>query len=198
MRRSTIAILLGVVLIGIVLITVFWPSAPETPPQPAVATAPAPASGVTAAAPAPSTPSKTASYEYPSVAEVTAVLPDDKTQAKRSDGAPYAPIKFTPSSANATLKVHVLANFYSDKDTEAVVAGFRKDEPTAIYLKSIAVPAEKRTILEDDFTTPAKVAGPIDFEFRVGPAKPGSGLLFNGPRGASPIPVSSATISESN
>jgi hypothetical protein len=186
MRRSTIAIILGVVLIGIVAVTVLWPSAPESPP-PTAAVAPAPP---TASA------SRTVGAQYTGTPELTAVLLADKAQAKPSDGAPYAAIKFTPSSANATLKIHVVANFYSDKDSEAVLAAFRKDDPTAIYVKSVVVPAGKRATIEDDFTTPAKAAGPIDFDFRVGPTKPGP-VLFNGPRDANPAPVSSATIGES-
>ena len=186
MRRSTIAIVLGVVLIGIVAITVLWPSAPEAPP---------PTAAVAPAAP-PASANKTVRVEYKGIPDLTFVLPADKAQAKPTDGATYASIKFTPSSANATLKIHVVANFYSDQDSEAVLAAFRKDDPTAIYVKSIAVPAGKRATIEDDFTTPAKVAGPVDFDFRVGPAKPGP-VLFNGPRDANPAPVSSATIGES-
>jgi hypothetical protein len=138
----------------------------------------------------------------PAVVPLHAVLPDNTQDARPTDGASFAGVSFVAQSPDSILTIHVAAAASAAEANELVVAVFRAGEPKALKIVNQPIAPNTRQAVEFSFRARAGAAGllgalgPIAFDFRIGPGRPGT-ITFNGPDGvAAPGFATSVSISD--
>jgi hypothetical protein len=126
---------------------------------------------------------------------LTKILPADPAQARSSDGVAFYSASFQALNAGEIARVRVSAAASASEPNVAVVAVFLAGEAAPIKIVSKPVSGNKREWLELSADVPAYGIGQMSFEFRIGPAEPGT-IVFNGPDGASERAVTIIRITE--
>ena len=138
----------------------------------------------------------------PAVVPLHAVLPDNTQDARPTDGVSFAGVSFVAQSPDSILTIHVAAAASAAEANELVVAVFRAGEPKALKIVNQPIAPNTRQAVEFSFRARAAAAGllgalgPIAFDFRIGPGRPGT-ITFNGPDGAA-APGFAASVSISD
>src|SRR5262245_26315302 len=129
------------------------------------------------------------------VVPLTKVLPPDPAQARISDGVAFYSATFQALNGGGVARVRVSAEVSASEPNVAVVAVFLAGETAPIKVVSKPVFGNKRERIELSADVPAYGIGQMSFEFRIGPAEPGT-IVFNGPEGASERAVTIIRITE--
>ncbi len=118
--------------------------------------------------------------EYLGYGSTDRVISLEKGKATAADGDSALGPKITVMNDTSQLRVHILMRGQVTENNSFVVAGFREGETSPDFLVSRKGSPGEDLIIDENLTIPAKIAGTISFDVRVGLAKPGGRLFVNG------------------
>ena len=125
-------------------------------------------------------PTKIMAMENSAHGQVSQVMPTDANKVSPADGASFLGGTFVPRSKDSVLRVRVTLAGFSAEDNEMVLAVFADNTPGPARLVIKPVAANSTVVINEEFDLPARLRDPIQFDFRVGPGRPGL-IILNGP-----------------
>jgi hypothetical protein len=151
--------------------------------------------GGVSSAPQPPLASNEVKLRISSIVQVSKILPADASRATVADGSSFCTAEFQAPKSGAPARVRVTAYASAVDPNVAVLAVFLTGQEAPVGLVSKPVSNNNRELIELVADIPAPGTNPLTFDFRIGPATPGT-IIFNGPEGASVTAATVITITE--